>query len=163
MRCLSLLACLALSGCLTLKYDESKADALAGYGYASIRGSQEKIKSLFVGPRIVRYFVTAVDDPSVAAKGPDDILALTLGERRVTAEAYIQLPRFRGFDLYRFAGTLHFTAAAGRRYELRGQGTETYAELGVYDMADGGLVSELCAGVPVLAEVERAPAIIFLP
>lgn len=155
--------CLTLSGCLTLKYEETKASSIAGQGLASIRGSQEKVKAKFVGPRVVRYLVSEVDDPGATAKRADEILPLTPGQRRVKATAYIQIPRFGGFDLYLFQTDLSFAAAAGRRYEVRGHGDEAHAALGVYDMDEGRLVSQEVQGAPVISTSQRAPLIIFIP
>lgn len=163
MRYLLILVCLTMSGCLTLKYEESKATSIASQGLASIRGSQEKVKATFVGPRVIRYLVAEVDDPSATTKRADEIMPITPGERKVRATAYIQIPRFGGFDLYLFKTDLSFPAIAGRRYEVRGRGDENHAVLGIYDIDEGMLVSQEIQGLPMISTSQRAPLIIFIP
>lgn len=163
MRYLLLLICLALSGCLTIQYEETAANEIAARGLASIRGSQDKVQTKFVGPRVVRYLVIEIDDPAAKAKRAADILPLTPGERKIQASAYIQLPRFGGYDLHLFPAELTFTAVAGRRYEVRGKGEQDRAALGVYDMDGGKLVSQLAEGTPVLTTAQRAPLFIIIP
>ncbi|HEY0947595.1 MAG TPA: hypothetical protein VGD81_20095 [Opitutaceae bacterium] len=163
MRYALVITCLALSGCLSLKYDESKATLITQQGQASVRGSQEKVQAKFVGPRVVRYLVISVDKPWAAAKRANEIMPLEPGERSVMGTAHIQIPRFGGYDLYLLSAKLSFTAEAGRHYELRGRGDEHQVVLGIYELSEGKLVSKEFVGTPSLSVAERAPLFIYIP
>lgn len=152
-----------MTGCLTLKYDDTAAVTLAQQGQATIRGSQDKVQAKLVGPRIVRYYVTEVDEPAAVVERQNEVMALAPGKRRVKAMAWLQLPRFGGFDLYQFETRLTFDAEEGRHYELRGRGDERQVYLGVFDLADGTLVSEEVRGIPALITSHRAQPVIFVP
>ncbi len=173
MRYLLLFVCLTLSGCLT--YDESKAAAFAANGLASIRGSNEW-KARFMGPKILRYLVTTVDDPFVEVNRFDvkrfdascpvtyEILPLTPGERHVKATAYIRIPRRNGYDCYLFQSELSLSAIAGRRYEIRGECNETHAALWICDIDENKQVSLKVEGTPALTNSFRSiPLFIYIP
>lgn len=163
MRFLLPFLCLAFAGCLNIKYDEAAATALTQSGQASIRGSQEKTRARFTGPRVIRYLLDEVDDPPARPKRPGDVLPLTPGNRKLAATAYLQIPRFGGFDVYLFNAELKFTAVAGRPYEIRGRGNERHVALGVVDLKEGKLVSAEVEGTPELSTSQRAPILILIP
>lgn len=154
---------LLCSGCLTLKYDDNQASLLTSRGMASIQGSQEEPDAKFVGPKVVRYYVSEIDKPPAKIAKQNEVLPLEPGNRTVTATAYVQIPRFGGFDLHTAAAQMEFLAEAGKKYQLKGRVEGYTVVFGIYDLATQSIVSKELTAHLIIGMQQRAPAVIFIP